>query len=443
MSSVTTEYTRRNDDGRDRNPDRDPKLGDTLVLALGSMFIDGSLLADERVRAAGSATRDEPGTAVLNMSDFWPAIEAAEADLQARREPRIGHVLVIIPAHNEAASIAHTLRSLKQQTTPAKEVVVVCDNCTDQTAEIAAANGARVMTTVGNTDKKAGALNQALDCILPQVARDDLILTMDADSQLSDDWIERAVQGISVSPRVGAVCGVFLGESGSGLIGQFQRNEYFRYARQVGRRNQTPVLSGTGTLFRVRALREIARERGKRLPGRPGQCYTTISITEDNEITLALKTIGWRCWSVQGCNTLTEVMPTWADLFRQRLRWQRGTLTDLRTYGISLVTLGCWAKQLFIYVAIAATVATWLIMCSSFHNGIALNLPWTVAIGSLTLLERLITVRKAGLKGLLLAILLLPEFGYDLFKLSFFVRALFDNMRRTDVHWNHLVKGDA
>ncbi len=440
MSSVRT-VASRPDEHDDQAPQLVSRHGDTLVMS--AITVDGSVRTDEPQRAPAGPVTDDPGTAVLNMSDFWPAIEAAEADEQARREPRVGHVLVLIPAHNEGSSIAHTLRSLQEQTTPPAEIVVICDNCTDDTAAISTANGARVMSTVGNTDKKAGALNQALACVLPQVGRDDLILAMDADSQLCSEWIERAVASIARSQKIGAVCGVFLGEDGAGLIGQFQRNEYRRYARQVGRRNQAPVLSGTGTLFRVRALREIARERGKRLPGAPGQCYTTISITEDNEITLALKTIGYRCWSVQGCNTLTEVMPTWADLFRQRLRWQRGTLTDLRTYGLSFVTVGYWLKQIFIYTAIAATVATWVIMCISFRQDLAVNIPWSIAIGSLTLFERLVTVRKAGIWGMLLALALIPEFCYDLFKLSFFMRALYDNMRRRDVFWNHVVKGDA
>jgi poly-beta-1,6-N-acetyl-D-glucosamine synthase len=440
MPFVTTDRARDHDDDNEPDHTVGPPLSDTLVMPRAVAPVGGSAVKNKSAAARGrTATIHEPGTAVLDMSAFWPEIDAAEADRRARRKPRVGHVLVLIPAHNEARSIAQTLRSLRKQTSPPREVVVVCDNCTDDTARISAANGARVMSTVGNTEKKAGALNQALDCILPQVGRDDLILAMDADSQLSRDWIRKAAQTIASNPKLGAVCGVFLGESGCGLIGQLQRNEYVRYARQVGRRRQAPVLSGTGTLFRVRALREVARERGGRLPGKPGRCYSTISITEDNEITLALKTIGYRCWPVAGCDTLTELMPTWTDLFRQRLRWQRGTLTDLRTYGISLVTAGYWAKQLFIYLAIAATISTWVIMCMSIGQHIAINATWSIAIGSLALLERLITVRKAGLLGLLLAALLIPEFAYDIFKLSFFLRALYDNMRRRDIHWNHVV----
>src|SRR5713226_1218267 len=76
-------------------------------------------------------------------------------------------VLVVIPAHNEAASIGATLLSLRQQTRPPDEMLVVCDNCTDNTAEIAASCGARVFVTAGNTGRKAGALNQALRQVLP------------------------------------------------------------------------------------------------------------------------------------------------------------------------------------------------------------------------------------------------------------------------------------
>jgi poly-beta-1,6-N-acetyl-D-glucosamine synthase len=440
MSIGRADRARNYEEGREKGLALDRGPSDTLVLEPISLPVDGSVVAGQPV-GAGPA-HDEPGTALLDMSAFWPEVDAIEADRLARRKPRVGHVLVLIPAHNEARSIADTLKSLKEQTLQPTEVVVVCDNCTDETAEISAANGARVMSTVGNSAKKAGALNQALACVLPQVGHDDLILTMDADSQLCRDWIQRAMQAMSDDPKVGAVCGVFLGENGSGLIGQLQRNEYVRYARQVARRNQAPVLSGTGTLFRVRALREVARERGHRLPDRPGQCYSTISITEDNEITLALKTIGYRCCAVSGCDTLTEVMPTWADLFRQRLRWQHGSLTDLRTYGITSVTARYWLKQIGLYLTIAATIATWLIMGLSFRDHVVFNVPWSIAIVSLALLDRLITVRKAGLRGILLAFLLIPELGYDIFRLSFFLRALYDLFRRREAQWNHLVVKD-
>jgi biofilm PGA synthesis N-glycosyltransferase PgaC len=427
MSSAVTDHAQR-DGWNDERPIFSGRIGESLTLPLPAILADGDPAADWPAEQAPSRIS---GT---------PAPRPTERHSELRGLTR---VIVVIPAHNEAQSIAGTLRSLARQTHQPAEVVVVCDNCTDETASVSAANGARVMLTVGNRHKKAGALNQALARILPGANRDDLVLTMDADSQLSDVWIETAADLLVDHPKVGAVCGVFLGESGSGLIGQLQRNEYVRYARLVGRRNQAPVLSGTGTLFRVRALREIARERGSRIPGSPGECYSMSSITEDNEITLALKTIGYKCWSDARCDTLTEVMPTWGDLFRQRLRWQSGTVLDLRFYGLTLVTASYWLKQMFIYAAVMATIGSWLIIGLSVHHHLAFDMPWTLAIVGVALFERLVTVRRAGIRGLLLAALLVPEFCYDMFKLTFFSRALFDVIFKRDVKWNHVVKNDA
>src|SRR3954471_11613413 len=69
---------------------------------------------------------------------------------------------VLVPAHNETLTIGATLESLWGQARPPERVVVVADNCTDDTADVARRGGAEILTTVGNHEKKAGALNQAL-----------------------------------------------------------------------------------------------------------------------------------------------------------------------------------------------------------------------------------------------------------------------------------------
>src|ERR1700722_9429617 len=63
-----------------------------------------------------------------------------------------------LPAHNEAGTIVSTIWSLQTQTRPPDRIIVVCDNCTDETADLATLTGAEVMFSVGNTHKKAGAL---------------------------------------------------------------------------------------------------------------------------------------------------------------------------------------------------------------------------------------------------------------------------------------------
>jgi glycosyltransferase involved in cell wall biosynthesis len=46
-------------------------------------------------------------------------------------------IAVLIPAHNEAAGIQDTLRSVAGQSKPADRVFVIADNCTDDTARLA------------------------------------------------------------------------------------------------------------------------------------------------------------------------------------------------------------------------------------------------------------------------------------------------------------------
>src|SRR5699024_7428042 len=109
-------------------------------------------------------------------------------------------------------------------------------------------------------------------------------------------------------------------------------------------------------MFRPRALRAVAEHRGGALPGTPGDVYDTAALTEDNELTIALKSLGGLMVSPASCTVVTEVMPTWQALWAQRLRWQRGALENLGAYGVTPRTFTYWAQQLGIgYGVIALT----------------------------------------------------------------------------------------
>ena len=54
---------------------------------------------------------------------------------------------VIVPAHNSAEYIRKCLRSVKAQTFKDYELIVVCDACTDNTAQVAIGYADRVITT--------------------------------------------------------------------------------------------------------------------------------------------------------------------------------------------------------------------------------------------------------------------------------------------------------
>jgi poly-beta-1,6-N-acetyl-D-glucosamine synthase len=352
-------------------------------------------------------------------------------------------ITVLIPAHNEAATIGQTIQSLRRQTIPIASITVVCDNCTDDTARIAESLGVHVMATTRNTARKAGALNQALARVLPTLDVNDLVLTMDADSTLSPEWLELASRTLQLDRQVGAVCGAFLGEPGAGILGQLQRNEYSRYARIIQRRWQALVLSGTGTLFRVDVLRQVAHERGLNLPGIPGQYYSHASITEDDEMTLAVKTLGWKCLSVARCETITEVMPTVKALWTQRMRWQKGTLGDLHAYGLTKVTRSYWLRQAGLYGGFAVSYACLFIMIAALLTWPGVSMAWTVGVLSVTLIERTWTVRRAGWRGIALAAVIVPEGLYALWQGWLFFAAAVASLQRREIAWGHLAREAA
>jgi cellulose synthase/poly-beta-1,6-N-acetylglucosamine synthase-like glycosyltransferase len=73
-------------------------------------------------------------------------------------------VAVLIPAHNESAGIKFTIEDIKQQLGSRDRLVVVADNCTDDTAAVAAASGAEV--SIRNDTTKIGkgyALDWGID----------------------------------------------------------------------------------------------------------------------------------------------------------------------------------------------------------------------------------------------------------------------------------------
>ena len=241
-------------------------------------------------------------------------------------------LVVLIPAHNEQDRIAEAIEGMWAQTRRPDLIVVVADNCTDATADIAYEHGADVFHTHGNTHKKAGALNQAIAWVLPHLADRDLVLVQDADTVLNPWFAETAVG--TFNRKVGAVGGVFYGEEGGGLLGLLQRMEFHRYAWEIDRTGgEASVLTGTGTMFRARVLREVRAARRSGRIGGGADYYSLASLTEDDEITKAVKTLGYRTMSPSGCSVTTEVMTTLPKLWHQRLRWQRGALENLRDYG--------------------------------------------------------------------------------------------------------------
>jgi biofilm PGA synthesis N-glycosyltransferase PgaC len=323
-------------------------------------------------------------------------------------------ITVLIPAHNEEAAIKAAIASVREQ---ADSVYVIADNCTDRTAAIASETGADVIETEGNLDKKAGAINQALGRLMPAMRDDDFVLVMDADGTLDAGFTDAARDRFSLDAGLAGVSGTFRGGPGGGFVGMLQRNEYARYARDVRRlKGRALVLTGTAAMFRVAALRDVlgARHDG-RLPHGGGQVYDTHVLTEDNELTLALLHLGWRILAPRDCTLTTEVMLTWRDLAKQRLRWKRGAFENLHDYGFTRITLPYWGRQVLSLVSVIASFTYIVTAIIAAILGMFTLQPIWLAITGIFVVERAVTVRDRGWKQQLCALPLLIEMPFDLF----------------------------
>ena len=350
-------------------------------------------------------------------------------------------VTALIPARNEALHIAATLESLHRQTVPPAAVWVIADNCDDDTADVARAHGADVYTTVDNHHRKAGGLNQLLAGLLPNFGPSDAVLVMDADTVMVDDFLERAAAEFEQAPDLDAVGGVFVGDESSGLLAQFQRNEYLRYGREISRRRgRVFVLTGTASVFR--ALATVAAARGSVLPGVAGDVYDTYSLTEDNELTLALKTLGARMVSPRRCLVRTELMPTWRDLWHQRQRWQRGALENIGMYGMSSATARYWLQQLALGYGVISLVSYLVVsVLAYFAFGLLTIVVFWAILGALFAVERIITVWPGGWRARLLAAPLLIELVYASLLQLVYVKSLIDIAFGRSKNWNAATVG--
>lgn len=93
-------------------------------------------------------------------------------------------VSVLIPAHNEEEVLAATLDNIKQQLQDHDRLLVVADNCTDETATIALSRNAEVIER--HDDQKRGK-GYALDCGIQFLKGNppDVLVIMDADVQVA------------------------------------------------------------------------------------------------------------------------------------------------------------------------------------------------------------------------------------------------------------------
>jgi poly-beta-1,6-N-acetyl-D-glucosamine synthase len=349
-------------------------------------------------------------TSVSFASTVQPGAEPAVDD-----SDRTARLVALIPAHDEELFIAATIRSLQQQTRPPDRIVVMADNCTDDTVRIARLAGAEVVSTVDNTAKKAGALNQGLDLVLPTLDDDDLLLAMDADSQLLPEFIGNAQRLMAAHGDIGGLSGSIVARPHQNLLELAQAVEYTRGTRQTGRKGgRVHVLSGAATIVRADVLRQVAANRGTLLPGKQGQVFMEDSLTEDYEVTLAIRQLGYRCISTKHCKVVTDVMPTLKDLKIQRVRWYRGAMESLSLYGWTPLTHKTWFLVGITYLAsLLVPLVIALIVLSFIFFDSAFDARW-LAIWPVMMAEQYVHARRVGVRLRRMPLLFFPLWAYDI-----------------------------
>ena len=314
-------------------------------------------------------------------------------------------VLAIVPAHNEAASIAETIESLRRQTWAPDEILVVVNNSTDDTAQISRDLGVCVYDVGQISGRKAGALNLALNRYLPLLDDDDLVLSMDADTVLTQTLIENAARHFITDPQLGALSSNHLVMRHGNLLELLQAMEYERDRVMIGRRKgRGGCMTGMAAVFRVAALREIKDTYG--------EIYDRTNWTEDWKLTIALRHTRWQMIRPQDCLVSTVPVTRIPALLHQRERWARGYLQTLMQFGWTRTTAISWLKQL----GFAFSISVRLLFFTMLGLLIASHAPffawWMLPIAAVFSADAVWTVRGTGKWGMLVASVLIIEIGY-------------------------------
>jgi biofilm PGA synthesis N-glycosyltransferase PgaC len=239
---------------------------------------------------------------------------------RARPDALSPGITAIVPAYNEAESIAETIRSLQQQTLVLSEIIVVDDFSTDETGAIARALGATVVRPPHNTGSKAGAQTFALPFV-----RTAFCIAIDADTALAPDAVEKIFAAMA-DEKVAAACGMVLPRHVRTI---WERGRYIEYLfaftlfKPVQDFVGKPMISsGCFSIYRTEVLRQVGG-------------WSNRTMAEDMDLTWTLYSHGHAvrfapdavCYPIEPHNFhfLAKQLKRWSHGFIQnvRLHWRR------------------------------------------------------------------------------------------------------------------------
>jgi 1,2-diacylglycerol 3-beta-glucosyltransferase len=250
-----------------------------------------------------------------------PALWRDRRRSQVGSEP-VTRFLVVVPAHNEASLIAGTVATIRDGDYPAhlRDIVVIADNCTDNTAEIARAQGASCLE---RQDPSLRGKPYALAWAFEQT---DLgpyggVVIMDGDTNMDRGFLramdthlrsgESAIQGyfgvmnpdenwltrLSIVPATLKFRLHFPGKQAFGL---------------------SCPLAGNGMCFSGDVIRRYG--------------WNAFSLTENWEYYVRLTLEGYVCTSAPEAVIYSEVVRSLKEGQTQRTRWMKGRMDTLQSF---------------------------------------------------------------------------------------------------------------
>jgi len=229
-------------------------------------------------------------------------------------------VSVLVPCYNEERVLEEALRSLLRQDYPFFEVIVIDDGSQDTTYQVANKlvgdyGNARIRAIRQPNRGKAAALNMGIS-----VSRGELVLCMDADSQLVP-WAVSSMVRHFVDKNVAAVAGNVKVRNRSSLWTKLQALEYIEGLNLVRQAQSffrsVNIIPGPIGMFR----RDILLSVGG---------YESDTFAEDADLTLKLVSFGYGIRYEPMAMSYTEAPDQLLDLIKQRYRWTRGILQSMK-----------------------------------------------------------------------------------------------------------------
>jgi cellulose synthase/poly-beta-1,6-N-acetylglucosamine synthase-like glycosyltransferase len=270
--------------------------------------------------------------ALLTVAWLLEILAGCFALLRARANPaaiagtRPVTTAVLIPAHNEGAGALPTIQDVQAQLGRGDRIVVVADNCDDDTAAIAQAAGAEVIV---RNDVQHRGKGFALEFGVRHLASDppDVVVIMDADCRLADDALRHLSQGAMASGRPVQALYIMLAPeaapTGNGVNVFAWRVK--NWLRPLGMQalGLPTQLFGTGMAFPFGLLK--------------GRDLGASRLAEDAALGLALASAGHPPLFLSEARIHSHFPVSQAGSEQQRQRWEKGHLDNIADFVVGAI----------------------------------------------------------------------------------------------------------